>query len=200
MKIARWLSVIFLAGTLGVVSAQAQQQTSPSADQSQQDSLAAAARRSREQKKDQPKAKKTWDNDTVSELSPLSIVTNDDKSAAPADQAADGSAKQGQPVTGEQPSDTTKKAPDNSAAVDAAKANVDNLKNQLDILQRKHSLDQQSYYGKPDYASDKVGAASLQDEQSQIDAKQQEVDEAEKKLDDLQAQSNSTSSPDSTAK
>ena len=38
------------------------------------------------------------------------------------------------------------------------------------------------FYGKPNYAADKAGAASLQDEQDQIDAKQQEMIAAQRSL------------------
>jgi Fe-S-cluster formation regulator IscX/YfhJ len=49
-------------------------------------------------------------------------------------------------------------------------------------------MDQQTYYGKTDYSSDKAGAAALADEKNQIDSKQQQVTDAEKKVADLQAQ------------
>ena len=70
-------------------------------------------------------------------------------------------------------------AADKKAAIEAdlaaAKENLQTLQNDLDILQRKFALDQQTYYSKPDYSSDKAGAAALNDEQDQIDAKQQEM-------------------------
>jgi len=49
------------------------------------------------------------------------------------------------------------------------------------------------YYNKPDYQSDKAGAAALNDEQSQIDAKQQEITDLQKKIDDMQAKAAPTS-------
>jgi hypothetical protein len=202
MRIARWALVILLAAPLGAPFGRAQQAQTPPSEQQpqQQNSLAAAARRAREQKKGEPKPKKVWDNDSIHELGSASVVGNQGNSSAAADDSANTPAKQGQSAAGAQQDNSAKKAQDNSAATDAAKANLENLKSELDILQRKLALDQQSYYGKPDYSSDKAGASALQDEQSQVDAKQQEVDDAQKKFDDLQSQSGSTSPADNTAK
>jgi hypothetical protein len=202
MRISRWALLILLAAPLGALSARPQQeQTPPPPSQpQQQDSLAAAARRAREQKKEEPKPKKVWDNDSIPELGSASVVGNQNNSSATADDSANTRAQQGQSAAGAQQDNSAKKAQDNSAAIDAAKANLENLKSELDILQRKLALDQQSYYGKPDYSSDKAGASALQDEQSQVDAKQQEVDDAQKKFDGLQSQSGSTPPADDTAK
>jgi hypothetical protein len=203
MRIARWALVILLAAPLGATFGRTQQtQPPPPSEQQprQEDSLAAAARRAREQKKGEPKPKKVWDNDSIPELGSASVVGNQDNSSAAAGDSANTPAKQGQSAAGIEQDNSAKKAQDNTAAAEAAKANLENLKSELDILQRKLALDQQSYYGKPDYSSDKAGAAALQDEQSQVDAKQQEVDDAQKKFDDLPAQSDSTSPADNTPK
>lgn len=199
MKIARWTLIILLVTPLGAISARQQQAPSPATQPQQQDSVAAAARHAREQKKDQPKPQKVWDNDSIPELGPVSVVGNEEKATTSPDGSPNAPEKQGQPATGEPQNDAAKKAQEDAAAMDSAKASLETLKNELDVLERKYSLDQQSYYGKPDYSSDKAGAAALQDEQSQIDAKQLEVDDAQKKLDDLQAQSPVEASSD-TAK
>ena len=47
------------------------------------------------------------------------------------------------------------------------------------------------YYAKPDYATDKAGAATLEDEQSQIEAKRQELADAKKRVADLEEKLNS---------
>jgi hypothetical protein len=201
MRISRWVLITLLIAPLDAMSAGARQsQTAPPSDPQlqQQDSLAAAARQARVQKKDQPKSKKVWDNDNIPELGPSSVVGNEARSAA--EEPGNSTDKQAQPASGAQPNDLTKKVQDHSAAIDAAKANLESLKADLDILQRKYSLDQQDYYGRTDYSSDKAGAAALQDEQNDIDAKQQEVEEAQKKLDDLQALSGNTPPADNTAK
>lgn len=187
MRIARWGLLILLVSPLGTALAQPRQQTSSPSDQ-QTDSLAAAARRTREQKKNQPKAAKVWDNENIPATpGGISVVGN---AAAPEQQPAQnaqaGAAEENKPA---------KTAEDKSAVqsgLAAAKQQLESLKKDLDIAHRKYGLDQQMYYGKPDYASDKAGAAALKDEQAQIDAKQQEVADAQKKIDDLQAKLDSS--------
>lgn len=53
---------------------------------------------------------------------------------------------------------------------------------QLKLLLRQFSLDQDTYYSKPDYASDSAGKAKLDDEQQQIEELQAEVDRLREKL------------------
>lgn len=199
MKLARWGLAILLAAPANL--AFARQQT----DQ-QDDSLAAAARRAREQKKQQAKSPKVWTNDDVPKNpASVSVVGQLElTSAAPSsDDAASSDKKPGSPET---PAAKTASPADKKAAIEeqllAAKENLQTLQNDFDILQRKLVLDQQMYHGKPDYASDKAGAAALKDEQDQLDAKQQEMMDAQTKIADLQAQLNAlntdTTAPAST--
>lgn len=183
--------ILLLAFTAGAF---AQEATQPSA---QDDPLAAAARQAREQKKQQSKPVRVWDNDNIPK-SPASLsvaaqsatgtqtqnattdtqtaaATDDNKTAAAPDKSA--------------PSPADKKK-DLESQLAAAKEALQTLQNDLDIMQRKLALDQQMYYGKPDYLSDKAGLADLNDEQSQIDAKQVEMGAAQQKISDLQAQLN----------
>ena len=196
MTLAKWGFAILLASPLAIplaVSAQSQDSS-----QSSQDSLAAAARRAREEKKDAPKAAKVWDNDNIpSTPGTVSVVggSGDNSNSAPSDQNAAPDQQQGQQ---EQPAaDASANAPapldDKEKAakqgeLDADRQQMESLKKDIDILQRKLALDQQMYYIKPDYASDKAGAAALKDEQDQIDAKQQQLADLQKKVDELQSQ------------
>lgn len=182
----------------------AQESTQPSA---QDDPLAAAARQAREQKKQQSKPVRVWDNDNIPK-SPASLsvagqsatgtqtqnattdtqpaaATDDNKSAAAPDKNAPS------------PADNKK---DLESQLAAAKEALQTLQNDLDIMQRKLALDQQMYYGKPDYLSDKAGLAALNDEQSQIDAKQVEMGAAQQKISDLQAQLNALAEAKPAAK
>jgi len=180
MKLAKWGFAILLACPIGLTPAvSAQSQDAAQSGQSQ-DSLAAAARRAREEKKDEPKAAKVWDNDNIpSSPGSVSVVGDANQSAAASsDQGAQGQAA---PV-----SDKDKAA--KAAEIDANQQQLKSLKTDLDIAQRKLVLDQQMYYGKPDYSSDKAGAAALKDEQDQIAAKQQEIDDLQKRIDALQAE------------
>jgi hypothetical protein len=156
---------------------------------SQEDSLAAAARRAREQKKDQPKPVRVWDNDNIpKKADEITVLNSHQTAAATADSAAasDGN-KQVPPAV--QDSSAEKKAK-LEADLAAAKEDLQTLQNDLDILKRKFVLDQQTYYSKPNYTTDKDGAAALSDEQSQIDAKQLDMGAAQQKITDLQAQLN----------
>lgn len=157
--------------------------------QKQEDALAAAARRARAEKKDQPKATKVWDNDTISQITGQINVVGEAPAAAPAAEAKPPAGEGGPGAAGEAKTEA-KATGDEKSAVEAdlaaAKEKIASLKVDLDILQRKYTLDQQVFYGKPDYASDTAGAAALQDEQNQINSKQQEVTDAQKKIDELQ--------------
>ena len=182
MLIAKWAPLIVLLSLPGLTAAQQSQAQTPPAADPQQDSLAAAARRARETKKDQAKPAKVWDNESLASApGAISIVgqppaSNDN--SAPADEA--------KATAGGAPA--TKNIASIEARLNEAKANLQSLKVDLDLLQRKYSLDQQTYYAKPEYSSDKGGAAALAGEKSQIDSKQQAVTDAEKKVADLQTE------------
>ena len=171
MRIANWALILALALPIGVASAQ-----------QQEDALAAAARRAQEQKKaNPPKPAQVWDNDNI-QGGPANINVVG-QTAAPAENAEN-------PPAAEQEA-AAPLTPEEKAAlegkVSSAKDELKSVKADLDILQRKYALDQSTYYGKTDYASDRAGKAALDDEKSQIDATQAEVAAAQKKVDDLQA-------------
>lgn len=169
-------------------------------------SIADAARRSREQKKEQPKPAKVWDNDTIprkpGEVSVVGQVpatdTADDSAAKPAGDDANAA---GQPAATDSTSAAASapaadksegsKASQELAAIQtdlaSAKSHLQTAKADLDILQRKFTLDSQTYYSKPNYAADKDGAASIASEKSDLEAKQQEVADAQMKVDQLEA-------------
>ncbi len=177
MKLAHWGLTLLLLAPLGTAWARPQQT-----------SLADAARQARQQKKDSPKDLKVWDNDTISQTTgqisvvgqtPPPAAATETKPAAAADKAA-------APAEAKAPEKTAEDKAALEAELATAKDHLATVKTDLDILQRKLVLDQQLFYGKVDYASDKAGAAALQDEQSQINSKQQEVADAQKKIDELQ--------------
>jgi hypothetical protein len=190
MKYAHWgLLIVLLTPARAAVARQQSTQT--------QDPVAEAARRAREQKQQQAKATKVWNNDNIpknpdglsviGQATPESQPTSADSSANAQKPAASGDEKK----TAAPAAAAQKSAIESDLA--AAKEQLQTLQNDLDILQRKYTLDQQMFYGKPNYAADKAGAASLQDEQDQIDAKQQEMIAAQQKIADLQAKLNAAS-------
>jgi hypothetical protein len=184
MRTAKLGLVILLISPPGTALAhqqgqQQEQQTPPPADQ-QQDSLAAASRRARAEQKDEPKPAKVWDNDSIpTTTGNISVIG---QAAAPPDNSPEADNR---PVN---PAASAEKKSAIEGELTAAKQQLESLKTDLDIMQRKYTLDDSMYRGKPDYTSDKDGAAAMKDEKDQVDAKLQEVVDAQKKIDDLQAQ------------
>jgi hypothetical protein len=153
----------------------------------QDNSLGTAARRAQEEKKNQAKAAKVWDNDNIpTTAGAINVVGQTPPDAQPSNTPAGTAA---QAAANPQQSSTTppegKSA--NDADLSAAKARLDSVKADADVLQRKFTLDSQTYYGKPGYADDREGAALIKSEKDQLDAKMQEVAAAQKIVDDLQA-------------
>jgi len=194
MKIALCGLGILLVMPLGVVAGQEQ-----STQQSQVDPVAEAARRAREQKKDQAKATHVWNDENIPKTNGVSVVGED--SAAGVGTSANG-AGSANPATGPAtapgatpgpaaavagPGAPAENAATVSAELNSAKEHLKSLQTDHDILQRKYALDQQMYLSKPEHENDKEGAAQMQDEEDQISAKQQDVADAQKKVDELQA-------------
>ena len=177
MKLTHWGLMLLLLAPLGVASARPQET-----------SLADAARKAREQKKAPPKDAKVWDNDTISQTTGhISVVGQTPPPGATTEaKPADATDKAAAPAEAKAPEMTAGEKAALEAELASAKDHLATVKTDLDILQRKYVLDRQAFYGKYDYASDRAGAAALQDEQSQIDSKQQEVADAQKKIDELQ--------------
>jgi hypothetical protein len=175
MRIARWAFVAILIAPLAVVSARAQEQ--------QNDSPAAAARRTQEKKAqqtDSTKPAKVWDNDNLPDKPGAINVVGPEQSAAPAgNNAANAIA------------DANAATPEDKSAIQgdllSAKARLEELKADLDVMQRKYTLDQQTYYGKTNYAADKSGAAAIAREKADVDSKKDEVAKAEKEQAELQS-------------
>jgi hypothetical protein len=171
-------------------------------------SVADAARRTREQKKEQPKAAKVWDNDTIPKKpGEVSVIgqtpagaAGDDSAAkdatgnaaaAPAESAVNSASTPNEPApaAGEK-SDRDKLASEIAAIqadLNAAKSQLQTVKADLDIAQRKFNLDSQTYYSKPNYVADKDGAARIASEKADLESKQQAVADAQMKVDRLEA-------------
>jgi hypothetical protein len=166
----------------------------------QGDSLAEAARRAQSEKKSAPATQKVWTNEDIPRTpGDISIVGVPDAPSA-TDNSAGASAKPAAPASnGNKPRKTDKDAAAIQSDLAAAKLDLNTVTTDLDILTRKQILDSQSYYSKPDYASDTAGAAQLSDEQAEVDAKKQEVADAQKKVNDLQDQLAAASSDSGAA-
>ena len=166
-------------------------------------SVADAARRAREKNPPAASAQKVWTNEDIPQTqgAPVSVVgaATNPPAASTENSNASPPAASAAPVN----NDAKVKALHTQLA--DAKEQLQTSRTDLDIAMRKRALDSQSYYGKPDYASDKAGAAQLDDEQSQIDAKKTEVDDLQSKINDIEAQidalaaENKSTSGDATA-
>src|SRR6266849_6393979 len=111
--------------------------------QQQNPSLGDVARHLRDQKKEQPKAKRVWDNDNIPQAgSEVSV-----EGQTPAPKAA---AKEGEtPVAKGEGDQKLKEVADKQAALLDAKKNLETLQQEFDLLQRQYNLDSQQFYGKP---------------------------------------------------
>jgi DNA repair exonuclease SbcCD ATPase subunit len=179
MRIARWAFTVVLLtpliAPLAVVSARAQEQ--------QDDSIAAAARRAQEKKAQQASATKpakVWDNDNLPDTpGGVSVVGQDTSAPAAGNDAATPPAESAAKAA------ATKSALEGS--LNSAKSRLADLKADLDVAQRKYAMDQSTFYGTTNYASDRDGAAALASEKAGIDDKQEQVAAAEKELAELQS-------------
>jgi hypothetical protein len=184
MRTANWILTLTLAASAGVfgVACQAQSPTSST------DSLAAAARRAREDKKNQPtKSAAVFTNDNLPTTGTISVVGAAPASSAAATTAA-ASTTAAQPAAAASPASAdAKKASADEQALATAKARLANAKKDLDLLQRTYNLDQQSYLSNPNHTSDSAGAGNLQNEKNQIQDKTSEVDVDQSLVDTLVA-------------
>lgn len=184
----------FLLLPAGVAFAQSAAAPAPAAQsQSSSDALAAAAKRAREDKPDQAKTPRVWDNDNIPKAGhEISVIGQKDEAAADAtvDAAAGAAPASGPAAAGANgaPENAGKGGGHLHAQIDAAKEKLASLRTDLELMQRTLVLDSQMYYGKPDYPSDTEGARKLQDEQAQIAAKQQAIEDVEKQIADLESQ------------
>jgi hypothetical protein len=173
---------LLLTGWCGTARAQSQGESAPS--------VAEAARKARELKKENAKPARTITNDDLP-AGPAGDVANGAVSptaAANGDEAAMPAANQGGEKTpaASDEQDKQKKA-EYAAALERAKKQLATALSELDIMQRKLALDSDSYYSKTDYASDKDGKANLDAEAQQINEKKQAAEELKARVAELQA-------------
>jgi hypothetical protein len=191
MRIARWAFTIFLAAPLAAslvaVTALAQDQDN---------SLAAAARRAQEQKKDQPKAAKVYDNDTIPTNGPVNVV-GQEPPAGGSNATADTS--NAITVESSKPAPTAAEIAELNSDLASGKQRLADLKADLDVARRKYALDQQTYLSDPNHSMNKAGATSLDAEKSDIDAKAAAVADAEKALAAVQAKVDQTTKESAAA-
>src|SRR5690242_7367067 len=175
---------IALIAAMAAAGANASQNAASQSSSTTKDSLAAASRRAREEQANQPKASKVYTNDNMPTNATINVVGSGRENSAPSAPASDAQ-KSGD--AGQSGTPSPAKIAADKAALAAAKDHLATLQKDLDILQRKFGLDQQTYLSNPAHESDTASAAALRDEQSQIGAKQDEVETQQKLVASLQA-------------
>jgi hypothetical protein len=175
-------AALLLAGWCGTARAQSQGDSAPS--------VAEAARKARELKKENAKPARTITNDDLP-TGPAGDVANGAVSGTPTangGEAAMPAANEGGEKT---PAANDEQAKQQKAeyapALERAKKQLATALSELDIMQRKLALDSDSYYSKTDYANDKDGKANLDAEAQQINEKKQAVEEWKARVAELQA-------------
>jgi hypothetical protein len=170
----------------GPLCAQSQSDSSPS--------VAEAARRAREQKKNAAKPVRTFTNEDLpaSPATPPSTnaenTTNTDTNSAKSEKAPSTTSETSETRSAQvNDEDSKRKKSENAAALERAKKDLLQAQDELGVLQRKAVLDSESYYSKTDFASDKDGKANLDAEAQQINDKQQAVDALKARVAELQA-------------
>jgi len=178
--------------------------TQLAAQDSQDTSVAEAARRAQEQKKSTPKSPKVITNENIpgapkpdaTQATPSSgaptqlVITTEASPARPTPMATD--AAQSEPAVDATPAPPAAAdakahaAPDNPAAnpeVAALKRQIADEQKQVDLLMRLYALDQDAFLANPDHARDSQGKAKLDTQQEEIHAKVAELAALKAKLD-----------------
>jgi hypothetical protein len=201
----RLVLALLIAGVLLPLASVAQTQDSKT------ESVAEAARRSRAQKKAASKPLPVITNDDLKPAAPAQVAASTPASSSsfeaaplPAAQAAQNSSNS--PVSdnsssssadsspGSKADDASQKSKD-SAELAGLKRQLVDAQNDVDLLKRELSLDQDTVYSNPNYTDDPSGKAKLDALQQQIADKQQVVDGIKARIAALQNSAASVASP-----
>lgn len=153
-------------------------------------SVAEAARRAREKKKDASKPVKVITDET------LDVKKGDVQSAAAEQpkmpgaptsnpQGANAANPQAAPAAATANATKDGEKPKEPKEVTALREQIKQAASDLDLLQRQLRLDQEALYSKYDYKSDTAGIAKVDGEKQQVADKQQALDDLKAKLADL---------------
>jgi len=177
------VSAVLLAACLvGMPSARAQSQ--------QEQSVAEAARKAREQKKTAAKPGAVITNDTLQPATPASV-----QNATAATESMPGTTPATSPGADATANTTTEAQPAKESAaedLEAKNAKIEALKQQIadkakeaDLQQRSLALENESYYSRPDFSKDPAGKAKLDAMQSDLAQKKEELAQLKARLKDL---------------
>jgi len=197
MRMTKWLAGSALLCGVCLVAAPAfaqqdQSQSSNGASQEQTgDSVADAARKTREQQKAQPKPKRVYTDDDVKPA-----TRADEKAAAQPAQSSDQN-QANQPTSGEQNQPGVAPGGQSDGKEDPARtwkkrfadqrAKIEAAEKELDILQREETKAEVQYYPDPQKAlQEQYTRQEINDKLAKIDAKKKEIADLKQQLDDLE--------------
>ena len=159
--------------------------TSKAQAQSEQPSVAEAARKAREQKKAAPKEEKVITNETLEPPKEKPEVTTPTATeptmpgattSAPEGAAGGGTAAPSDSkVATAKSGDDAKKKEEEKKALEALKLQIREMKQEVNLAQRTLSLANDDYYSKPDFSKDTNGKARLDALQSDLAQKKDEL-------------------------
>ncbi len=182
------VSVAFTPAAKAQLQSQSQSQSKDSQSQ-QTDSVAEAARRAREAKKNAAKPAKVVNNDDIDAKktkggvdvgsAPRSDSQPPNSGEVAAAEAADQAATAPAKPTGKSPEERE---------IAQLKNKIEPLAKQLDLMRRELALDKDTFYSKTDFARDTEGKAKLDAQQQAIDEKQPELDALNARLAELEQQ------------
>src|ERR1700693_1994211 len=181
----------------------------------QQQSLADAARRAREQKKEAPPAKRVYTNDDIPApgLAAVSVVGSVAPSAGGGDTTtAGGAADQtaGSAAAGAKPAEKEKSSSEDEAAwrkkFSELRAKIAGDEKEIDIMQRELNLQRQQYYSDPNvamreqYTYPAGSGGDINDTVKKIDDKKKELDALKQQLSELEDDLRRAGAPSSWAR
>jgi len=183
----RTFAALLAVGVSLPIAARAHSQDAQQQSGSQDSSVAGAARRSREKKKNPSNPAKS-----------TKVITDDDldkRNFSPGNEGLNvGSSPKLETEPPSAQAVATAEAADSSTEQDAKdaaeqdrqiaklKLQIADAEKDLDLDKRQLALDQDSYFSNPDYSHDAAGKTRLQDEKQQIDSKQQDIERLKTKL------------------
>jgi glucose/arabinose dehydrogenase len=172
------VSTILLAACLvGMPSARAQS--------GQEQSVAEAARKAREQKKTPAKPSTVITNDTLKPATPATVqqatAVTESVPGTGATAASGATTGAAQPPKGS----SEKEIAEKKAKIEALKQDIADKAKEVDLQQRTLVLANESYYSRPDFSRDPDGKAKLDAMQSDLAQKKDELSKLKAKLKEL---------------
>jgi len=185
--------VLLILPALGLAGIAVIAQQHQDASQQSGDAVADAARKAREQKKAEPKAKKVFTNDDVAPAPPVTTTP-----AATAPTAPTGETKENPDGAPAKTGDAAAAGTDKPASVDNSeagwrkrfveqRAKISQAEQELDILQREAQKLQVQYYSDPQKAlAEQYTRKDVTDQDAKIQAKKDEIAKLKQHLSDME--------------